>query len=227
MQNWFRRSTASRAALAPFAGEVAGTAAKGPGGAPPSQTLRRDRALLRRWRDGDRDAGLELLDHYAALVRVVAFRLGVRDAQALLDLHQELVVRILDQLDTLAERVETSFAGWLAWQVRDLGKRRRSSAPACVGATGELEDMAAPDPSERTAAWDAIASCRDRLPERERAVFELRYVEGLSLQEVAERVASNSNAVAQSIFRLVRRMRACLSTQGYDLRAHGIREAEA
>jgi len=179
--------------------------------------LVRDRALLTRWRDGDRDAGLELLDLYAAYERMVAFRLGVRDANDLLELHQELVLRVLDRLPRLADELDTSFGGWLAWQVRDLAQKRRRRAAAGGAAAFDVDELAAADPSDRAVAWDAIRSCAGRLPDRERAVFELRYVEGLSLQEVADRVTSNANAVAQSVFRLVRRMRACLANQGFEL----------
>jgi RNA polymerase sigma-70 factor (ECF subfamily) len=190
--------------------------APGPDAPGPAPALNRDLALLRRWNAGDRDAGMELLDHYSALVRLVAFRLGVRDQQGLLDLYQDLVLRVLEALPSLPERVETSFAGWLAWQVRDLAqKRARRLQPASALPEGELAGSS--DPADRAATWDAIQSCRDKLPDRERAVFELRYLEGLSLQEVAGRVQSNANAVAQSVFRLVRRMRACLRTQGYEL----------
>jgi len=220
MQNWFQRPTVQRSSMVRrprVASPQVPPAPETLAGNPPV-TLARDRLLLCRWRDGARDAGLELLDHYAALERVVAFRLGVRDPQALLELHQELVLRLLEQLPTLAERIETSFAGWLAWQVRDLARDRRRRREVALPPDTEIAEAVATDPSESTAAWDAIGNCKDRLPDRERAVFELRYLEGLSLQEVAERTSSNSNAVAQSIFRLVRRMRACLGTQGYELR---------
>ena len=128
MQNWFQRPTNYRRRRASGSPAALPTSPASP--APslvgnPTTTLARDRDQLHRWRDGDREAGLELLDHYAALERVVAFRLGVRDAQDLLELHQELVLRMLDQLPSLAERIETSFAGWLAWQVRDLSRDRR------------------------------------------------------------------------------------------------------
>lgn len=213
MQNWFQRPPAKRQRPAARSPEAVAPGAFGGGS---SAALRRDRELLHRWRDGDRDAGLELLDHYAALERVVAFRLGVREPHALLELHQELVLRMLDQLPTLAERIDTSFAGWLAWQVRDLARDRRRRREVELHDHHDATDGV--DVSERSATWDAIGSCKDRLPERERAVFELRYLEGLSLQEVAERLSSNANAVAQSIFRLVRKMRACLGTQGFELR---------
>jgi RNA polymerase sigma factor (sigma-70 family) len=185
---------------------------------PPRGALERDRHLLRRWRAGDHDAGLELLDHYAALERVVAFRLGVRSPQAMLDLHQDLVLRMLARLPTLAEEIETSFAGWLSWQVRDLARKHHRPARAPTRASDMQREPDGFDPAEGAMAWEAISLCRERLPPREREVFELRYLEGLSLQEVAERLTSNANAVAQSVFRLVRRMRACLRVQGFDLR---------
>lgn len=206
------------AAEPPFrAAEVPSASAQTP--APSSAqaaTLRRDRALLQRWRGGDQQAGLELLDHYAGLVRMVAFRLGVREQQAVLDLYQDLVVRVLEQLPTLDEKVTASFAGWLAWQVRDLVQRRRRQRAPDVPFEPWMGESAA-DPAPRAAARDAIARCSGQLPERERAVFELRYQQGLSLQEVADRLQSNANAVAQGIFRLVRRLRACLRVQGYEL----------
>ncbi|MBK8097203.1 MAG: sigma-70 family RNA polymerase sigma factor [Planctomycetes bacterium] len=184
---------------------------------PQPATLARDRALIQRWQQGDQDAGLELLDHYAALTRLVAFRLGVRDQQAVLDLYQDLVVRVLEKLPTLDEQITASFAGWLAWQVRDLAQRRtRGMARGTIEYETWMGETAA-DPAARVTAWDAIQVCQRDLSERERTVFRLRYLEGLSLQEIADRMASNANAIAQSIFRLVRRMREGLRTQGYDL----------
>jgi RNA polymerase sigma-70 factor (ECF subfamily) len=188
--------------------------------APPADApsaLARDRALILRWRGGDTEAGNELLGYYSALVRLVAFRLGVRDTQEMTDLYQDVVLRVLETLPRLHERIEVSFAGWLAWQVRDLAqRRRRANRPAPSLPEAELA-CTSPDPAERSAAWDAIRSCQSKLPDREREVFELRYLSGLSLQEVAKAVDSNANAVAQSVFRLVRRMRACLRTQGYEM----------
>lgn len=178
----------------------------------------RDLACIARWRAGDRDAGTELLDHYAALIRMVAFRAGVRDRDDLLELHQDLALRLLDLLPTLAERIQSSFSGWLHWQVRDLAKRQRRRAErAREAAMPAPADALVTEPGDQGAAWEAIRACRDHLPERERAVFELRFLGGMSLREVAAQLQSNDNAVAQAVFRLVRRMRECLGTKGYDL----------
>lgn len=193
-----------------------------PPNAPAKRDLERDLACLARWRAGDHEAGMELLDHYSALIRMVAFRAGVRDRDDLLELHQDLALRLLDLLPTLAERIESSFSGWLHWQVRDLAKRHRRRGARAHGAVlPTVRDTAEHEPAERAAAWDAIAACRDHLPQREREVFELRFVGGMSLREVAEQLQSNDNAVAQAVFRLVRRMRECLGAKGYDMPGAG------
>lgn len=187
-----------------------------------SRDLALDLDCIARWRAGDRDAGSELLDRYAALIRMVAFRAGVRDREDLLELHQDLALRLLDQLPTLAERIQSSFSGWLHWQVRDLAKRHRRQSERLREAGRPLQaDGTGVEPAETAATREALRACRDALPERERAVFELRFVGGMSLREVAARLESNDNAVAQAVFRLVRRMRECLGAKGFDLAGGG------
>lgn len=177
--------------------------------------LLRDRQLLGRWQAGDPQAGVELLDHYAAYVHRVALRMGVPAAE-FEEFWQDLALRLVQQLSELNERVRTSFAGFLAWQVRDLLRnwRRRSRRTA----TTELPPMAAVglDVGQRSAFWEALHDCSGRLPPREQVVFEHRFLAGLDLGEVAARVGSNANAVAQAVFRLVRRLRDCLYSKGFD-----------
>lgn len=175
--------------------------------------LARDRALLERWRDGEPAAGEELLDHYAPFVRQVARRMGIRSENDFLDFWQELVMRLLTHLPHLHERVHKSFAGYLAWQIRDLAprfrvRRERTGPPP----EPPVQDR---DQIEQNEFWRAVADCEAALPAGESAVFALRFRDGLSLGEVATRTMSNANAVAQMVFRLVRRMRACLEHRGY------------
>ncbi len=180
-------------------------------------TLLRDRTLIDRWRAGDADAGVTLLDHYVGYVRRIAMRLGVRSGSEFEEFWQDLVLRLIQQLPGLGERVRTSFAGYLAWQVRDLvraWRRRRRHVVAT-----DLLDPAADDglqPDAQTAFWEALNDCSGQLPPREQAVFEHRFLGGLDLGEVATRVGSNANAVAQAVFRLVRRLRDCLTGKGFD-----------
>jgi RNA polymerase sigma factor (sigma-70 family) len=175
----------------------------------------RDRDLIGRWQRGDTEAGATLLDHYAPFVRSVARRLGVRDDRDFLDLWQDLLLRVLEHLPRLHERVHRSFAGYLAWQVRDLAPRFRVQARVEVPM---LEpSVTDPDRAENDEFWSTVRNCEETLPPGERTVFVMRFREGLSLGDVAERTVSNTNAVAQCVFRLVRRMRACMRLRGYSL----------
>jgi RNA polymerase sigma factor (sigma-70 family) len=175
--------------------------------------LYRDRELLERWRDGDRDAGAALLDHYVGYVRRIAGRLGVRAAD-FEEFWQELVLRTLQQLPTLPQRLRTSFAGYIAWQTRDLVRQWRRKHRTALAAP-ELPTSRIDEPGVRTAFWEALAECSQRLPPREQEVFGLRFLDGLDLAEVALRTGSNANAVAQAVFRLVRRLRDGLARKGF------------
>lgn len=185
----------------------------------PRPTLDRDLALIGRWQRGDTSAGVELLDHYADLVRLVARRCGVRCDRDLLDFWQDLVLRVLQHLPDLDRRVHTSFAGYIGWQARDLASRFRR--PRLMAGEPPEPMAVEPDPAERSEFWQAVAACEQALPAGEQRVFALRFRDGLSLGEVAEQTASNANAVAQSVFRLVRRMRACLGERGFGLPGGG------
>jgi RNA polymerase sigma factor (sigma-70 family) len=171
--------------------------------------LARDLELIRAWQAGDRAAGATLLDHYRNLVFRACQRCGVRGEDDVLELWQDLVARILSHLPGLEQRVRSSFAGYLIWNVRDLAPRYRRRSSASVPAEPMI------DPRATEGVWEAVQHCWEQLPPREHHVFELRFLQGLALGEVADHVGSNANAVAQSIFRLTRRMRACLEGQGF------------
>lgn len=178
-------------------------------------TLVRDKTLLDRWRAGDAEAGVVLLDQYAAYVRRVALRLGVPTAE-FEEFWQDLVLRLMQQLPQLHERLRTSFAGYLAWQVRDLVRNWRRRQRRSVQPPADLVADVAGHAGMRPAFWEALHDCSGRLPPRERTVFEHRFLGGLDLAEVAAQVGSNANAVAQAVFRLVRRLRDCLTAKGFE-----------
>lgn len=175
--------------------------------------LGRDRALIDAWVGGDPEAGMTLVENYRGLVYRACVRFGVRGDEDVLDLWQELMVRVLGHLPTLAARVRTSFAGYLIFNVRDLAVRYRQR-PETESPEPAFDRRGAHD------AWDAIQHCWDELPPREHRVFELRYLQGHSLGEAAVILGSNANAIAQAIFRLGHKMRACLEGQGFRGGAH-------
>jgi RNA polymerase sigma factor (sigma-70 family) len=175
-----------------------------------------DLAALRRWREGDREAGAELLRRQKTLAAYYCARAGLRGTDAIVDVYQDAVLAALRELPTLPERVEKSFSGWFAWRVRAaISQRRRAERPTdALDRAAELAVAPAADPAASELA-DAIVRCREKLPPKERAVFGFRFQMGLSLRETAERVGGNENAVSQCVFRLSRRMRLCLSAAGF------------
>jgi RNA polymerase sigma factor (sigma-70 family) len=175
----------------------------------------RDLQLLERWRRGDREAGATLLGFYKGGFHRLCIRFGVRDAEVEVEIFQEVVLATLRALPTLPEKLSKSFSGWFSWQVRDaIGRRRRAEKEAAALPESLSSDDAAHD--ARSALREAIKHCWDRLPPVEHRVFELRFLKGLSLKEAADAVGSNANAVGQSVFRLSRKMRDCLSASGFD-----------
>jgi len=179
-----------------------------------SAALRRDRDLLARWQAGDQAAGAELLDHYAGFAHQLLRRLGIANAD-LDECWQELVLRVLQHLPGLPARLRTSFAGYLAWQARDLvrsWRRRLRRQPVLASAA----PPATPDDPSRIAFWEALNRCADKLPPREHEVFRLRFLDGADLGAVATQLGSNANAIAQAVFRLVRRLRDCLQLSGFE-----------
>ncbi len=179
--------------------------------------LARDLLAIRRWRDGDRDAGLALLEEYEAFFYRVCARFGVRETAELEDVYQEVVLDLTEHLPELAHRVTKSFAGFYAWRIRNaIGRVRKRSSPQGIS----IEDagtapVAETPPEPRLEAWESIERCWHKLPEREHRVFEMRFLQEMSLADMATHLQSNVNAVSQAVFRMSRKMKDCLSRAGY------------
>lgn len=73
----------------------------------------------------------------------------------------------------------------------------------------ELADDRAGDPDERIALKQMLAD----LPPRAREVLELRYLDGLEIVQIAERLDMTRNAVDQALFRGRRRLKELLSAR--------------
>jgi len=174
-----------------------------------------DLTLLRKWRDGDRESGATLLRSCKAGFYGLCSRLGVRDEEETVEIFQEVVLATLRELQWLPERIVKSFSGWFSWQTRAaITQRRRKLAIR----THELPEIAShePEPAQAAALREAIRKCSEKLPPVEQQVFTLRFLGGRSLKETADELGSSVNAVGQSIFRLSRKMRACLAASGFE-----------
>jgi RNA polymerase sigma-70 factor (ECF subfamily) len=148
-----------------------------------------ERRLVDRCRAGDEAAWAELFRAHAPQIGL--FLRGVLGTSDVDDLVQRVFLELLGSLDRF--RGESSLRAWLHGiahhlalkQIRSAGRQRRA-----VSAYGELAEGFAPvgSPEDRTAArqqLDCLARAADDLDVRFRAVWVMRELEGMSVEEVA------------------------------------------
>lgn len=172
----------------------------------------RDLTLLRRWRDGDRKSGEELLSLYLNILYRDCLQLGVTKEDEIREVHQEVVLDLLEHLEDLPERIHRSFAGYLSWRTRKIivkGRFKRRTIEPLEGPL--LKDYQV----NRIEIKEAIRNCLKRLTQLEKKIFELRYIDEMSLKEIASALRNTVNAVGQTIFRLTHKMQDCLKKEGF------------
>jgi len=181
-----------------------------------------DAALAARCRDGDRAAMRVLMKrHNRALYRTA--RAILRDDAEAEDAVQEAWLRAFSSLDTFRE--ESALSTWLIRIAANeaLMKRRKAVRRAEIfpidAASGDepiLEEASMPeDGPERTALRGEILRFLegriDALPDMYRAVFMMRAVEELSVEETAEVLGLPEATVRTRYFRARALMRASIS----------------
>jgi RNA polymerase sigma-70 factor (ECF subfamily) len=147
----------------------------------------RERALVRRAQDGDREAFGELYrTHLPAVARVVRFRLGAQDE----DVVSEVFLRAWRGIGRYRD-TGVPFVGWLYGIARNVAidelRGRGRSEPRDVLPDRELDPMTA----ELMTLRDAI----DRLPTEQRQVVELKYLVGCTNDEVAAAMGTTPGAI--------------------------------
>ena len=150
----------------------------------------------------DRARFLELYERN--LHRVYAFslrRTGNRaDAE---DVTSEVFHRALANFDTYEWR-GVPFAAWLfRIAAHELADRRRESARAAVGAYPPDVRPADPGLERQVLLYELV----DRLAPDQRRVIELRFGEGRSIREAAERLGRSEGAVKQLQRRALEKLR--------------------
>lgn len=156
-------------------------------------------ALVERARSGDQDAFGELFRrHYGAVFRVVRSRLPDVLAE---DAAAETFARAWVALPRY-KRTGAPFAAWLYGIARNVAidaVRRASRA----NGRADLEDQAH-DPWIRHAEERALADALAALPEEQRQVIELKYLVGLTNEEVGAALGKKPGAVNAQQWRALR-----------------------
>lgn len=173
-----------------------------------------DLHLAKRLLSGDEQAFRELFDaSFPKLYRFALARLnGHRDDAT--DAVQQTLCKAFEHLD--AYRGEASLFGWMCQICRnvinDRGRRAQlDPPPALLEDDADIRDILAaipaPDtdePERRTARQELvqlIQAALDNLPGRYGDVLEWKYIDGLSVKEIAARLAINPKAAESLLTR--------------------------
>ncbi|MBA3698882.1 MAG: sigma-70 family RNA polymerase sigma factor [Planctomycetes bacterium] len=174
-----------------------------------------DDILLSRYcRQKDLTAFSALIDrHQADLLRTAHALLG--DGHAAQDAVQEGFLRLSRDAEALVAkwRAGASLGGWLCTVVRNWcidHLRRKQAAPMSPLTELQAESAAASatlvaDADAGQALWRAV----DTLPQLERAAVVMRYRDGLSYQDIAERLDKTATHVGVLLHQALGRLRNC------------------
>jgi len=146
-----------------------------------------ERALVERAKDGDRDAfGVLYKEHAAAVARVIRFRLGREDEDAVSEVFLRAWRGLAGYRDT-----GVPFSAWLYAIARhvaiDLLRTSARTEPRAEVPDREVDEMTA----ELLTLHDAI----EQLPTEQRQVIELKYLVGMNNAEVAAALDTSTGAV--------------------------------
>ncbi|WP_300544954.1 sigma-70 family RNA polymerase sigma factor [Maricaulis sp.] len=159
---------------------------------PPSETARLALLLDRVGRGRDRDAFRALFDHFAPRVRSFLVNRRVTPAQAD-DLTQDVMLTVWRRASSY-DRSKASAATWIYTIARNLHidhYRKTVRAQKLDGADPVMQPDAAPIADElvsRSQDAGTVTYALAELPEDQRIVLDLAFVEGLSHSEIAARL---------------------------------------
>jgi RNA polymerase sigma-70 factor, ECF subfamily len=172
-----------------------------------------DEELVRATRLGHRDAFASLVGRYERVVWVTARRI-LGDDDAVADAAQEAFLQAYRRLHALRE--PSLFAGWLLRIARREASRMarlRSRHPTLSLDECDNERPSRPDGPEGPFSADSeelLAAIAD-LPDHERSVVVLRYVDGRSVAEIAAACGRPVGTVTKQLSRALERLRLTLT----------------
>ena len=183
-----------------------------------------DLALVERARAGEREAFRTLVIRHQRRVYAVALGI-VKDRDLAWDVAQEAFVRVHQHLGDF--KGEASFSTWVlrigAHLAIDAVRRERASSKEDIddvmdadierGSEGVLASALGNDPQKnllRRELAEKMAEALAQLPEKHRTILVLREVEGLSYEELAERLGIHKGTVMSRLFHARKKMQAIL-----------------
>lgn len=161
-----------------------------------------EEALVRRAQAGDRDAFRSLYQAYQDRVFATAYRIA-GDRETAADLTQEVFVKVYEELPGF--RFGSRFSTWLYRVAANhaINKASETARHARINERIARErPSAAPEsaPVRDRFADDRVQAALDGLSLKLRAVTVLRYLEGLSYEEIAETLDLSVGTVKSRLF---------------------------
>lgn len=183
----------------------------------PDQLTRPDESLIALVCDGDTDALASLFHRYARVVRGVAYRV-LRDASEADDLLQDIFL-LIQRLSNTFDSSKGSARHWILQMTyrRAISRRRYLTSRHFYSNLG-LEDVAArlasPDAGYEN-TLEARLGIKDKelevmfqeLSEDQRKALMLRFVEGYTLPEIAEKLGQSKANIKNHYFRGLEKLR--------------------
>jgi RNA polymerase sigma-70 factor, ECF subfamily len=190
-----------------------------------------DLALVSRAKAGDAQAFRALVVRYQRKVYAVALGI-VKDPDLAWDVSQEAFVRVHGHLGEFEGK--SSFSTWILRITTHLAidavRRERSSrkddvddvneADLADGGEGILATTLGNDPRAnvlRRELAGKIEAALETLPEKHRTILVLREIEGLSYEELAERLQIHKGTVMSRLFHARKKMQAALRAYAGEL----------
>jgi RNA polymerase sigma-70 factor (ECF subfamily) len=180
-----------------------------------SELVHVDRALARRILGGDEAAFRDLFDRFFPRLYRFALARVPRDPEAARDIVQQTFCQAIERLDTY--RGEAALYTWFCQicrnAVADHYRRNSRSASLVVlledqpDARAVLESFAAPEADEpetgamREQVHRLVEATLDALPGRYGEALEWKYIDGLSVREIAERLSLGEKAAESLLTR--------------------------
>ncbi|MCG8458075.1 MAG: RNA polymerase sigma factor [Holophagales bacterium] len=196
---------------------------------PRSDPFDRDRYLVARCQDGEREAFDALMERHQGSVYAVAFRMTGSKEDAL-ELSQEVFLRAFRELGTL--RDGGLFRAWITsiaarqganWVRGRLRRDRRLAGPPAgehvAGAAGEpVPAVVEADAGHRLLRREEARALHDALgalSPKARLALELRYFEELGIPAIAEALEMTAGSVRNLLYRALRRLEQQLRAPGH------------
>ena len=183
-----------------------------------------DLSLVQRAKTGEMAAFRELVIRYQRKVYAVALGI-VKDRDVAWDVAQEAFVRVHRHLGEF--KGESSFSTWVLricthLAIDSVRRERRASrddiddvreADLADGGEGILATTLGSNPQETALRKELLGKMQDaleQLPEKHRTILVLRELEGLSYEELAERLGLHKGTVMSRLFHARKKMQLLL-----------------